>query len=158
MALQRTAPAGTERLYVDGDFFAASPDMCESYGKDTITGAPAEPAEYKAKNPAGKGIIKAAEFVPPHEVPSDDFPYQLTTGRTLYHFHTRTKTARAPQLNAAAPQVWIEMSAADATREGFTEGDLLRGRLPTVNHPGPAARQRNPRRRHLRSVPLRLLG
>ncbi len=99
--------------------------MCESYGKDTITGAPAEPAEYKAKNPAGKGIIKAAEFVPPHEVPSDDFPYQLTTGRTLYHFHTRTKTARAPQLNAAAPQVWIEMSAADATREGFTEGDLL---------------------------------
>ncbi len=117
-------PGGTPRLYADGFDFAA-PQLCESYGKDPITGAPTEPVQYKATNPDGKALLKGGEFVPPHEVPSDDFPYVLTTGRTLYHFHTRTKTGRSPQLQAAAPDSWVEMSAADAEREGYMEGDLL---------------------------------
>ena len=125
-------PQGTERLYTDG-FPWAAPDMCESYGKDTVTGAPAEPAEYKASNPEGKAVLKGAPFVPPHEVPSEDFPYVLTTGRTLYQFHTRTKTGRAPQLDRAAPQVWVEMSAADAEREGLQEGDLLEVSSPRAS-------------------------
>ena len=97
-------PDGTERLYADGQFWA-QPDYCEAYGKDLITGAPLEPTEYRAMNPHGKAIIKAAEYVPPHERPSRDYPFVLITGRTLYHFHTRTKTGRAPQLNAAAAGV-----------------------------------------------------
>src|SRR5690606_31220183 len=117
-------PDGTERLYADGAFFA-DPDYCESYGRDLITGAPLEPTEYRAMNPAGKAIIKAAEYLPPHETVSDDYPLHLVTGRTLYHFHTRTKTGRAPQLQAAAPQVWVEMSDEDARRHDFDEGDLL---------------------------------
>lgn len=118
-------PGGTERLYTDGKFFA-SPDHCESYGRDMVTGAPLEPTEYRAMNPFGKAIIKAAEYLPPHETDSAEFPYHLITGRTLYHFHTRTKTARAPQLQAAAPQVWVEMSAADARHHDYAEGDLLK--------------------------------
>jgi anaerobic selenocysteine-containing dehydrogenase len=117
-------PDGTERIYADGQFWSA-PDYCESYGKDLITGAPLSETEYKAMNPSGKAVIKAAAYVPPHEVPSEDYPMQLITGRTLYHFHTRTKTARAPQLQAAAPQVWVEMSQHDASLLGFEEGDLL---------------------------------
>jgi anaerobic selenocysteine-containing dehydrogenase len=70
-------------------------------------------------------VLKAAEYLPPHELPSEDFPFQLITGRTLYHFHTRTKTGRAPQLQAAAPEVWVELSAADAADRGLGEGDLL---------------------------------
>jgi len=54
-------PHGTERLYADG-FPWAAPDMCESYGKDTVTGAPSEPAEYKATNPDGKALLKGAPF------------------------------------------------------------------------------------------------
>jgi predicted molibdopterin-dependent oxidoreductase YjgC len=49
----------------------------------------------------------------------------LTTGRTLYHFHTRTKTGRTPQLNSAAPEVWVEVSAAEALRHDVAEGDLV---------------------------------
>ncbi|EMY33307.1 hypothetical protein D477_015611 [Arthrobacter crystallopoietes BAB-32] len=116
-------PEGTERIYVDGKFWSR-PEYCESYGRDLVTGAPLEPAEYKALNPEGKAVIKAAGYLPPHEVPSRDYPLQLTTGRTLYHFHTRTKTARAPELQAAAPEVWVEMSAADAEAYGIAEGDL----------------------------------
>jgi len=36
------------------------------------------------------------------------------TGRTVYQFHTRTKTGRAPQPDAAAPDAWVELHAEDA--------------------------------------------
>lgn len=117
-------PDGTERIYVDGQFWS-EPSYAESYGRDLVTGAPVSETEYKALNPSGKAILKAAQYMPPHEVPSQDFPFQLITGRTLYHFHTRTKTGRAPQLQAAAPEVWVEMAASDAADRGVAEGDLL---------------------------------
>ncbi len=124
---------GGERLYADGRFFA-SPEECETYGRDLLTGALLEETEYRALNPDGKAIIKAAEYVPPHEPPDEEHPLRLDTGRTIYHFHTRTKTARVPELQAAAPDVWVEVAAADATRLGLLEGDEAvvespRGRL-----------------------------
>ncbi|MFJ7905190.1 molybdopterin oxidoreductase family protein [Streptomyces sp. NPDC096198] len=131
------APDGTERLYTDGISWA-HPDRCEAYGKDLVTGAADDAVEYRSFNPDGKGMIKAAAYQPPHEMPDEEYPYQLTTGRTIYHFHTRTKTGRVPQLNAAAPDVWVEISLDDAARLGLGEGDLvdvstrrgtLRGRL-----------------------------
>ncbi|MGY1672310.1 molybdopterin oxidoreductase family protein [Geodermatophilus sp. SYSU D00710] len=118
------APEGTERLYTDGRF-SSHPEYCESYGRDLLTGAPLDPDEYRSMNPSGKAVVKAAEYVPPHEPTSAAFPFALITGRTLYQFHTRTKTGRAPQLQAAAPQVWVEMSVGDAGRLRAREGDLL---------------------------------
>jgi anaerobic selenocysteine-containing dehydrogenase len=115
---------GGERLYGDARFFAAA-DVCETYGRDLLTGAALEETEYRALNPDGKAILKAADYMPPHELPSDEHPLLLTTGRTVYHFHTRTKTARAPQLQAAAPDVWVELSAADAADRDLAEGDLV---------------------------------
>jgi anaerobic selenocysteine-containing dehydrogenase len=122
-------PGGTERLYTDG-FTWAHADLCESYGKDLVTGAAVSDVEYRSLNPDGKAVLKAAEYLPPHEEPSERFPLQLTTGRTLYHFHTRTKTGRVPELNDAAPEVWVEASAADATTLGLTEGDLVEVTTP----------------------------
>ena len=116
-------PDGTERLYSDGKFFA-HPDNCESYGRDLITGASWTETQYRALNPEGKAMLKGAEYMPPHESPEPDYPFALITGRTIYHFHTRTKTARAPQLNNAAPDVWVECSKHDAERLGLAEGDL----------------------------------
>jgi anaerobic selenocysteine-containing dehydrogenase len=117
-------PDGTERLYTDGQFFA-QPDYCESYGRDLITGAPNEPTEYRATNPGGKAMIKAAEYLAPHETPTGDFPFMLITGRTIFHFHTRTKTGRAPELQQAAPEVWVEISAHDARQHDIADGDML---------------------------------
>lgn len=116
---------GTERLYTDGTF-PSDPHTCESYGHDLETGEPTSRADHERHNPAGRAMIKSAAYLPPPEATSERFPYLLTTGRTLYHFHTRTKTARAPQLQRAAPRVWLEMSATDATRHGWSEGDLVR--------------------------------
>jgi anaerobic selenocysteine-containing dehydrogenase len=117
------APGGTERLYADG-VFRAAPDDCESYGRDLVTGAPVGEQEYRALNPFGRALIKAAEYRPPHELPDEEHPLQLVTGRTVYHFHTRTRTGRAPELQAAAPEVWVEVSASDAAALGLREGDL----------------------------------
>ena len=115
---------GGERLYGDGRF-SSHPDECESYGKDLMTGASLEPVEYRSLNPDGKAILKAGAYVPPHETPTDDYPLHLTTGRTIWHFHTRTKTGRAPELQAAAPDVWVELSREDADRVGIADGDMV---------------------------------
>jgi anaerobic selenocysteine-containing dehydrogenase len=117
------SPDGTERLYAGGVFWAG-PDECESYGRDLETGAPMEAQEYRALNPYGRAVVKAAEYRPPHEMPDEDHPLQLITGRTVYHFHTRTRTARAPELQAAAPEVWVELSDVDASALGVADGDL----------------------------------
>ena len=114
---------GVERLYADGVFPTAT-DECETFGRDLVTGAAVERPEYEALNPAGRAVIRAAEYVPPREWPDAEWPLQLVTGRTVYHFHTRTKTARAPQLQAAAPDVWMELSPTDAAARGIDEGDL----------------------------------
>ena len=90
-----------------------------------MTGTPVEEVEYRALNPDGRAILKAAEYLSPHEPPSESYPYRLITGRTVYHFHTRTKTARAPELQAAAPNVWVELSTRDAQHHGIADGDLV---------------------------------
>ncbi|NUP51087.1 MAG: nitrate reductase, partial [Catenulispora sp.] len=116
-------PHGTERLYADRRFWAR-PSEAESYGKDLETGTSVTEAEYKARNPEGRALLRSATYSPAPEEPDEEFPLWLTTGRTLYHFHTRTKTARAPQLDRAAPDVWVEMSAGEAARRGLAEGAL----------------------------------
>ena len=99
-------PTGAERQYEDG-VFNTSADYCETYGHDLATGAAMTAEEYAARDPEGRAIIKAAEYFPPPEEPDAEYPFLLTTGRIVYHFHTRTKTGRAPELNAAAPKAFV---------------------------------------------------
>jgi ferredoxin-nitrate reductase len=122
-------PEGTERLYADGDFNTET-DYCETYGRDLLTGAENTEMEHRALAPAGRAFLLAAEYQPPHEEPDEEYPFSYTTGRTIYHFHTRTKTARAPQLQGAAPEVWVELSPADAESLGVGEGDVVRVESP----------------------------
>jgi ferredoxin-nitrate reductase len=125
----KDAPDGTERLYADASFNTA-PDYAEEYGHDLATGAAFSEAEYRAKEPGDRAFLHPAEYEASPEVPSEDYPLLLTTGRTVYHFHTRTKTGRAPELNDAAPDVWVELSAADAGPLGIDEGDRVRIESP----------------------------
>jgi anaerobic selenocysteine-containing dehydrogenase len=118
-------PDGLPRLYTDG-VFPTDPGYCESYGHDLLTGATVGPQAYRANAPGGRAQLKAVPYAPPHEEPDDDYPLRYTTGRTVYHFHTRTKTGRTRELRRAAPEMWVELSAADATRLEITEGDRVR--------------------------------
>ena len=111
--MTESAPWGTDRLYTD-HVFNTDPEYCEDYGHELLTGAVNSDTAYKALEPKGRAFLKAAEYTPPPEEPSDDFPLLLTTGRTVYHFHTRTKTGRAPELQDAAPEPWVELAPSDA--------------------------------------------
>ncbi|MGV9214034.1 molybdopterin oxidoreductase family protein [Micromonospora sp. RB23] len=117
-------PDGTERLYADGRF-NTDPDYCETYGQDLATGAEFTEAEYRAQEPGGRAFLHAVDYQSSPEVPDEEHPLLLGTGRTVYQFHTRTKTGRAPQLDRAAPDVWVELNPADADRFGIGEGDLV---------------------------------
>lgn len=118
-------PHGTERLYGDGHF-NTDPELCETYGFDIATGAPRTPTEYRALDPFHRAFLYGIEYEPGPETTDDDYPMLLTTGRTVYQFHTRTKTGRTPQLDAAAPDAWIELAQHDASQLGIGEGDLVR--------------------------------
>jgi ferredoxin-nitrate reductase len=63
--------------------------------------------------------------LPPAEEPNSEYPFWLSTGRTVYQFHTRTKTGRSPPLNAAAPEPIVELHADDAKALGVNDGDLV---------------------------------
>ncbi len=117
-------PDGASHLYTDSHF-NTDYDYCESYGHDLDTGAATTPEEYRADDPKGKAFLKAADYLRPHEEPDPEYPLWLTTGRVVYHFHTRTKTGRSPALNQAAPEAFVQMSDRDATQYGITEGDSI---------------------------------
>jgi ferredoxin-nitrate reductase len=117
-------PDGRERQYEDGVFNTAS-EYCETYGHDLATGAAVTAEEHAARDPKGRAVIKGAVYLPPPEEPDDDFPFLLTTGRLTHHFHTRTKTGRAPALDAAAPAAFVELAESDAAKLGIADGDLV---------------------------------
>ncbi|ALA59246.1 molybdopterin oxidoreductase family protein [Nitrospira moscoviensis] len=118
------APNGTPRLYNDHRFNTQA-DYCETYGHDLTTGAVNTPEKYRARDPQGKAFLHAVEYQPPHEEPDEDYPFRVTTGRIVYHWHTRTKTGRSRELNEAAPDAFIQMHEDDAARLGVRDGDWV---------------------------------
>lgn len=56
---------------------------------------------------------------------SDKYPFTLITGRVVYHFHTRTKTARSEVLNRHAPHPYVEIHPEDAARLDIGLGDMV---------------------------------
>ncbi|MBB4912729.1 putative molibdopterin-dependent oxidoreductase YjgC [Actinophytocola algeriensis] len=125
--------------------FPTDPTVCEAFGHDLITGGAVEPDRYKAMRPNGRAFLKAAPYLPLPEGPDDEHPLLATSGRTAYHFHTRTKTGRSRRLHRAAPGPWVELSAHDAAELGVTEGDVVRVTSPrgTVEAPARIGRGRD---------------
>lgn len=129
-------PEGTERLFTNGVFYTDI-EYCESYGHDLETGAPLTKQEYEVLNPRGRAILKAADYLSVIEGPDDEYPLQLSTGRLVYHFHTRTKTGRSKELKDAAPAPRVEISEADAEAMNIEEGEqvTIRSRRGAVQMP-----------------------
>jgi nitrate reductase NapA len=62
---------------------------------------------------------------PPAEVPDEEFPLVLGTGRVLEHWHTGTMTRRVPELSRAMPAAYIEIHPDDAAAKNIRSGDLV---------------------------------
>ncbi|MDI7269640.1 MAG: formate dehydrogenase subunit alpha, partial [Myxococcota bacterium] len=87
---------------------------------------PGTPTLHVGKFTRGKGAFAAIEFKPPAEEPDAEFPFVLTTGRILDHFHTRSMTGRSREMEALEPECFVELSAADAARLGLEPGAHVR--------------------------------
>ena len=103
------APQANSRLYADGQFQTAD----------------------------GRGKLVCAEWEPFPEQPNKDFPFILNTGRTVEHWHTRTKTKEVPILERLSPRAWLEMNPRDARQLGLRRHDSVdiisrRGRVQGV--------------------------
>ncbi len=74
----------------------------------------------------GKGLFVPVEHQPSAEVPDQDFPLVLTTGRNRYHYHTGSMTRKSKPLSAFKNEEWVQISKADAEKLGIESGDLVK--------------------------------
>src|SRR5437868_4421752 len=76
--------------------------------------------------PGGFGKLVAAKLAPPNETPDAEFPFILTTGRQLEHWHTGAMTRRASTLDALEPGAVANLSRGTIARLGIKPGDMVR--------------------------------
>ena len=79
----------------------------------------------KFKTPDGLGHFQAVEFKPPAEVPDEAYPYFLTTGRSIFHYHTGAMTRRTPRLVDEVPRGFVQVNPEDASKEGVKDRDTV---------------------------------
>ena len=75
---------------------------------------------------SGRARIVPADVISPDELPDNDYPMVLTTGRMLEHWHTGAMTRRATVLDALEPEAVVSISPKDIARMGLTAGDWVR--------------------------------
>ena len=81
---------------------------------------------YKAKGYGEKAAFWLRPYQPPAEVPDAEYPFWLTTGRVLEHWHSGSMTRRVKQLHQAVPAAYVELNHADAQALGIKKGDTVR--------------------------------
>jgi anaerobic selenocysteine-containing dehydrogenase len=94
-------------------------------------------ADGKFQTEDGKAQLICTEWEPFPEQPSANFPFVLNTGRTVEHWHTRTKTGAVAILEQMSPRAWLEMNPVDAKRLMLRPHELVdvvstRGRVRRV--------------------------
>ncbi|MET7573756.1 bifunctional nitrate reductase/sulfite reductase flavoprotein subunit alpha [Streptomyces sp. NPDC005492] len=95
--------------------------------------------ELKFPTASGRAVFHARPHMPAAELPDDDYPFVLNTGRLQHQWHTLTKTGKVAKLNKLNPGPFVELHPEDARELGIAEGDSVevasrRGRavLPAV--------------------------
>jgi len=73
----------------------------------------------------GKGKFFPIEFIDPKELPDDEYPHILTTGRVLYHWHGGNMSRHSQGLLAIYPEGLVEMHPQDADAVGCADGDTV---------------------------------
>ncbi len=76
--------------------------------------------------PNGKAWIWARPWEPAPEVPDEEYPFWLNTGRVVEHWHTGSMTRRIPVLHKAVPHAYVELNPEDAAEMGIRTGDMVR--------------------------------
>ncbi|MEZ5789773.1 MAG: formate dehydrogenase subunit alpha [Nitratireductor sp.] len=80
----------------------------------------------KFPTPDGRGKIVPTDLLPPDEVPDDEYPMVLTTGRLLEHWHTGSMTRRTDVLDAIEPEGIAAMNPREIAKRGLHAGGMVR--------------------------------
>jgi ferredoxin-nitrate reductase len=118
-------PNGKARLYSDGNF-PTTIDYAESFGRDMLTGRARTREEFRKIGANGRAILYGFEWAPMPEFPNKEYPFFLNTGRIVFQWHTRTKTARAPLLQMNSSEAYVEIHPLDAQRLEINSGDIVK--------------------------------
>ena len=76
--------------------------------------------------PSGRGKFSPAEVIPPAELPDEEYPFVLNTGRSLQHWHTGSMTRRSKALDELRPEATCEIHPEDLERLGIESGGFVR--------------------------------
>jgi formate dehydrogenase alpha subunit len=87
---------------------------------------PGTPYLHKGQFSRGMGHLKAIQFQEPDELPDAEYPLILTTGRTMFHYHTGSMTRRSEKLHQEVPTGYVEVSPTDAERLGLAKSEEVR--------------------------------
>jgi len=87
---------------------------------------PGTPILHTEKFTRGKGRFVAVDHTPPAELPDEQYPLILTTGRVIYHWHGGEMTHRARNLQAMCPEALVEVHPKDAARAGIGDGKPIK--------------------------------
>ena len=88
-------------------------------------GHPGTPYLHKDKFSRGKGRFHAVDYQDPAEMPDEDRPYFLTTGRMFAHYHTGTMTRISPHLDVEQRTGYVEINPQDAEPLHIQNGDIV---------------------------------
>ncbi len=86
---------------------------------------PGTPYLFKGGFPRGKASFTVVGYEPSKELPDKDYPFVLTTGRQLFQYHTGSMTRKVKELNAVAPEAYVEINPADADSMKIEDGDVV---------------------------------
>ncbi|MFC1957154.1 molybdopterin oxidoreductase family protein, partial [Chloroflexota bacterium] len=87
---------------------------------------PGTPILHTRQFTRGKGQFIPLSYKPPMELPDDEYPLILTTGRSLFHWHTGTLSRKVAGLNAFMGEGLVEINPEDAKALGITDGDMVK--------------------------------
>jgi len=81
---------------------------------------------HKGEFTRGLGRFYGIDHRPPAELPDEEYPFTLITGRTLYHYNVGTMTRRSRASVERQPEAFVEISPEDAARLGVKHEDLVK--------------------------------
>lgn len=87
---------------------------------------PGTPILHKDTFTGGKGRLNDLLYTPSEELPDNDYPLYLTTGRRLYHYNNGSMSLRNPEIYAISSEEFVEIHPDEAERLGIKTGDAVR--------------------------------
>ena len=99
------------------------------------TSHPGTPIMHAAGPARGRALFYPAPYTPAAELPDEEYPFILSTGRILYQYNAAGITMRAPGLKEIAGESFIEIHCKDADRLGISNGEriIVRSRRGAIN-------------------------